>query len=318
MTGFASSAGQIVTSPSSGKLVAEFQHNISEYGAMLVELGACVFRGFDFDPLTQTADLFSALGVEAIDYSERSSPRTEVADRVYTATDYPARHAIPFHNENSYQASWPRWLAFSCVQPAVKGGETVLSDVAAVAQQLGEDISGEFREYGWALRRNYGGPIGLDWRDAFQTSSAEEVDDYCRANFISSSWHDGVLRTEAIRPAFATHPDTGVNLWFNHAAFFHLSSLDALTRQAIEDVMEEEEYPSQTFLGDGRAISTDMLSEIRGAYADAAMEHEWESGDVVIVDNMRLAHSRQPYEGGRKILVGLGGLVARNDEGVRT
>ncbi|MEV4920155.1 TauD/TfdA family dioxygenase, partial [Streptomyces tirandamycinicus] len=31
----------------------------------------------------------------------------------------------------------------------------------------------------------------------------------------------------------------------------------------------------------------------------------WQPGDLMLVDNIRTAHSREPYEGPREILVGL-------------
>ena len=52
---------------------------------------------------------------------ERSSPRHEVADQVYTSTDHPPRHPIPLHNEQSYNITWPLRI-FHCVLPPASGG----------------------------------------------------------------------------------------------------------------------------------------------------------------------------------------------------
>jgi hypothetical protein len=53
--------------------------------------------------------------------TERSSPRSTVKGRVYTSTEYPPHEEIFFHNENSYQSSWPMTLYFLCVQPPATG-----------------------------------------------------------------------------------------------------------------------------------------------------------------------------------------------------
>ena len=46
-------------------------------------------------------------------YMERSSPRHEVADHVYTSTDHPPRHPIALHNEQSYNITWPLRIFFT-------------------------------------------------------------------------------------------------------------------------------------------------------------------------------------------------------------
>src|SRR5262245_41977059 len=73
----------------------------------LQKYGAILFRDFGLD---SSADFERALkGVvgELLEYRERSSPRRQVLDRIYTSTDYPADQRIFFHNENSYQNRWP-------------------------------------------------------------------------------------------------------------------------------------------------------------------------------------------------------------------
>lgn len=280
----------------------------------LRDRGAVVFRGFEFSPADHAEQLFGALNAEMLTYTERSSPRTEVADRVYTATDYPARHPIPFHNENSYQMSWPRWLLFYCENPAETGGETLISDVRTVAESLSADTVEDFAGRGWSVQRNFGGPIGLDWQTVFQTDDRAQVEQYCASQSIECEWlADARLRTRASRSAFARHPESDDRVWFNHAAFFNVSSLDEATSAALLDMFEEDELPSQTYYGDGERIPDGVLTEIRTAYDEASYSHVWTPGDVMIVDNMRMAHARRPFTGDRRIMVAMAGTVHRED-----
>ena len=51
---------------------------------------------------------------------------------MYTSTDYPPSEEIFLHNENSYQATWPLTLFFSCVTPPDTLGSTPLADTRRV------------------------------------------------------------------------------------------------------------------------------------------------------------------------------------------
>ncbi len=41
------------------------------------------------------------------------------------------------------------------------------------------------------------------------------------------------------------------------------------------------------------------------AYEAHTVREPWQSGDLLLVDNIRTAHSREPYEGPREVLVAL-------------
>src|SRR5262245_51378136 len=84
--------------------------------SMLDEHGGLLFRGFEVggqEGLKRFVDVCS--GEAALDYVYRSTPRTALGDKVYTATEYPASKSIPMHNENAYQDDWPMRLFFLCV-----------------------------------------------------------------------------------------------------------------------------------------------------------------------------------------------------------
>ncbi|MND09283.1 Taurine catabolism dioxygenase TauD, TfdA family [compost metagenome] len=45
-----------------------------------------------------------------------------------------------------------------------------------------------------------------------------------------------------------------------------------------------------------------LLNEL---YEANTVSEPWQAGDLLIVDNIRCAHSREPYEGQREVLVGM-------------
>jgi hypothetical protein len=103
------------------------------------------------------------------------------------------------------------------------------------------------------------------------------------------------------------HPRTGETVWFNHALFFHVSSLpEGAARESIIAGVAEEDLPYNTFYGDGAPIESEVLSQIREAYRSETVSFDWERGDVLMVDNMLVAHGREPFEGARDVAVVMG------------
>jgi|SRR5215472_3586746 len=281
--------------------------------AKLLEAGAILFRGFQ-----ATMDSFQGFvrGTygEPLDYHERSSPRTVVGPGVYSSTDYPAPYRIFFHNENSYQQQWPGKLIFFCVVAPPEGGATPLSDVRKVTKELDKSIIRAFQEKGVLYQRNYGPEIGMPWQMVFQTSSRQDVEEYCRNSGIDHEWLDSEhLRTRQKRSAFIRHPKTGEELWFNHAAFFHISTLEPSVRDTLLAEFEEDELPNNTYYGDGTGLEDSVVEEIRNTYVAASGKFDWRPRDVLVVDNMLTAHSREPFRGERKIVVSMADLVHRSE-----
>ncbi|MDT8914977.1 TauD/TfdA family dioxygenase [Amycolatopsis sp. PS_44_ISF1] len=276
----------------------------------MAEAGAVLLRGFEVDGTDDFAAVVAAFGGERLEYSERSTPRKSLGGRVYTSTDYAKDKEIFFHNENSYQASWPRWLYFYCSVPAARGGATPLADIREVTRLLDPDVRARFAERGWLHLRTYQPGFGLPWPEVFGTEDRAEVDRYCAAAGITADWRaDGVLRTRARRAAFHRHPDTGESLWFNHIAFFHPSTLPPSALAVLTGMLGPDELPNDTRYGDGERIPDDVCAHLRDCYRRASSRFDYERGDVLLVDNMRTAHGREPYEGDRSIAVAMTGLV---------
>jgi alpha-ketoglutarate-dependent taurine dioxygenase len=163
--------------------------------------------------------------------------------------------------------------------------------------------------------RNFGDGLGLPWQTVFQTSERGVVEEHCRRNGILVEWKEGGrLRTRAVRPAVSRHPRTGELTWFNHATFFHVTTLDPTTGGALLEEFGEEDLPSNTRYGDGSAIEPETLEELRDAYRRELVSFPWEAGDVLMLDNMLVAHGRAPYEGTRRVLVAM--AEPQSDRGV--
>lgn len=132
------------------------------------------------------------------------------------------------------------------------------------------------------------------------------MEKYCRGAGIEFEWKEGNrLRTQQVRPAVARHPRTGEMVWFNQATAFHVSTLEPALREALLAELPEEEVPKNVYYGEGSRIESAVLAELREAYRQETVAFSWQEGDLLLLDNMLVAHGRTPFVGPRKIVVGM-------------
>ncbi|MFF3001659.1 TauD/TfdA family dioxygenase [Kitasatospora sp. NPDC057940] len=251
----------------------------------------------------ELAGVAAALGGGALEYTERSTPRSRVAGSVYTSTEYPADQRIPQHNESSYSSRWPDHLFFLATRTPHTGGQTPVADSRAVLARLPAELVEKFSALGVRYTRAYHDGIGLSWQEAFQTEDRGHIESYCRDNGIAWEWEGDLLRTSQVRPALTRHPVTGETVWFNQAHLFHIGSLPARTTEALLAVFPEQNLPRNAYFGDGSPIDADTLAEIHAAFDRTTLAPDWTQGDVMVVDNILASHGRAPYQGDRTVLV---------------
>ncbi|MGY4304502.1 alpha-ketoglutarate-dependent taurine dioxygenase [Bradyrhizobium sp. USDA 4369] len=278
---------------------------------ILVSSGAVLLRAA-LNRAEDLAEISAALGYRRAEFDEESSPRSRVSGDVFTSTDYPASYPIQMHNEYSYASAWPLRIIFGCLQPAAQGGETPIADMRQVLGLLDPELVDRFRRKKVLYRRNYTSGIGIDWRTAFGTTDREVVESYCARNGIHAIWtaKDG-LCTEQIGDAVLIHPVTGDEVWFNHAFFFNVRSLEPKALREFLLQEDESDLSTQTFYGDGSSIGADTIEQIRTAMARCTLAWPWQTGDVLIADNMLMAHGRGAYAGPRRIVVLMANAISR-------
>lgn len=272
----------------------------------LLRHGAVLFRGFDVSGVERFEEFVRAFDANLMDYLDQHTPRTRLTPAVYTSTEYPADQRVPFHSENSKNRVWPLKLWFCCLQPPPRGGETPIADNAKVFRLLDPQLSARFVEKRVMYARNFGEGVGLPWQTAFQTNDRAEVERHCREHGMEFEWRDGNrLRVRHVCQTVAAHPTTGETLWFNQAHLFHVAGLEPAFRESLLRLFDEEDLPSNAYYGDGSPIEDSVIGEIIEAYRRVAVSFPWRAKDVLLLDNMRVAHGRAPYEGPRRVLVAM-------------
>ena len=275
----------------------------------LLERGALLFRGFPVPAAAEFGEFarrFSGKGL--LDYVGGASPRIKLEEGVYTSTEYPQNYTLSLHNELSYTYRWPGHLFFCCVTPPAQGGETPLGDSRALLKQIDGEVVRRFKSRDIRYVRNLDNrPASqYSWQAAFETDDRSAVEAYCREGGVSYRWRDdGGLWLSEVRPATATHPKTGEEVWFNQADGFHPSVLGEEAYQALASTAAKEEFRLNAFFGDGGPLGVSDLDHIRGVMRKEMVLVPWQAGDILVIDNMLTSHGRMPYTGSRKILLAM-------------
>jgi alpha-ketoglutarate-dependent taurine dioxygenase len=273
----------------------------------ILKYGGILFRGFNLFSISEFNRFVQVLSPDLLEYIYRSTPRTKLGGKIYTATEYPADRTIPLHNENAYSLSWPEKIFFFSVLVASEGGETPIADSRSIYQKIDSTIRDRFEEKGVLYVRNYRAGMDLSWQEVFQTEKKEEVERYCKEHSIDWEWNKSPseLTTRQVCQATLTHPKTNEKVWFNQAHLFHISSLDEASKNSLLDEYEEEYLPRNAFYGDGNSLELEVLDHIRDVYEQEKILFKWQKGDIMLLDNRLMAHGRQPYKGERKVAVAM-------------
>jgi len=278
----------------------------------LLRHGAILFRGFGVRSVS-TFEAFARTVTEKLFGEYGDLPQGE-GEKVYESTPYPPEKAILYHNEASHTPRWPMKQMFLCVTAARAGGETPIADCREIYRRLRPELLEQFAEKGLMYQRTFTPGLDVSWQDFFKTTDRAKVEEKCRRDSIHWEWIDeDSLRIWELCPAVAKHPKTGEDLFFNQIQVHHAAFLDPKLRQSMSSVFGEDRLPRNVLFGDGTPIPDEVARETYDLYVEKSVAFPWQEGDLLLLDNMLTAHSRNPYEGPRKIVVAMGDMMDRAD-----
>jgi alpha-ketoglutarate-dependent taurine dioxygenase len=277
--------------------------------ATVAEHGSLLVRGLGLRDAAETGAVFRQLG-SLMTEKEAFAPRRSYAPGVYSSPKWPPKQPMCMHHELSYTLEFPGLMLFACLIAPTDRGATPVADSPSVLHALPTELIERFERVGWLLIRNYNNEVGASIADAFGTDDRRAVESYCRANAITFEWQpDGALRTWQRRSAVVHHPRTGQRCWFNQIAFLNEWTMDQEVREYLVDIYGEDGLPFATRFGNGDAIGADVVQLINEVYEANTARERWQAGDLMLVDNVRTAHSREPFEGAREVLVAMADAV---------
>jgi hypothetical protein len=302
-----------------------FSQAADDIRARLLDDGAVLIRSARQcrDPAVFEAAI-AALGFETRDYVGGSSPRSTIQGKVMEATRTPPDWSVILHQEMAYVKSPPEIIAFVCVEPAGKGGESVIGDMRKLQRLVDPAMLQRLTERGLKLRRTLPSEdrVGLkpgvkkSWQETFSTHRQVEAEMHCRSRGWDFEWNgaDLILWQDCISPMRA-HPLTSANIWSNQAHFWGAAAMiewaliDGREQDARELMTAQRENPlllEAMCFGDGEPLPEDLTLALFHAVRGLEQDIDLGEGDILLLDNLQYAHGRRAFSGNRTINVIIG------------
>eukprot|EP00111_Clytia_hemisphaerica_P005095 TCONS_00014672-protein len=299
--------------------------------------GALLLREFDTNQI-EIDEVARLIGyTPAHTYIPGIAPRKAAIEGnpfVFTSTEAPPHLPILPHTEMTYWPDPPHLILFQCKFldsscPQVNANETVLFDMKLAAAELNENLLEKLAN-GCIMERKYPGKFnpnwdiedsiagGSCWQKAFATENIADVESICKLNNVEFEWISTVSKEP---PTLVTRYNSS---WYVNQRLVLQTPL--LGKAVYQDMIKRfpQRFDNQkmhgTVEGGSVAPKVDLLhpnipgkpfleeSEIV-ALMEALWKHvvfiEWEKGDVVLIDNMNMAHGRMNCAGKRRIVASM-------------
>ncbi|MFT5220864.1 MAG: alpha-ketoglutarate-dependent taurine dioxygenase [Planctomycetota bacterium] len=285
--------------------------------ARLNQAGVVLIRGFEITSATEFRGVCAAIRPDLRNYTGGDSPRTGVADQVYTSTEYPAHLEVLLHNELSYAGWSPDRVFFCCLVPAETGGETPVADGREIYAGLNPEVRDRFEQRGitylqhlWDAEGRPG--IGKSWQETFETTDRASAEVYLDGAGMTFEWTDIGLRTAATHPAILLHGVSGDKCWHNQADQWHreMASVKVEIGGAADARVDAQTAGVETLgnhvtFADGGEIAVADLMHVRAVSRACEVVFAWQAGDVMVIDNVMAMHGRKPFTGERCVLAAM-------------
>lgn len=275
--------------------------------------GAVLLRGWNVSA-EDFADVFESLDLETYPYVGGAAPRHMVVrDVVYTTNESPPSEPIPFHHEMAQVPNPPNYVAFYCEREPSRGGETpiILSRVVSdYFRTMYPEFYAQVAEMGvryvrtMPLENDNTSAIGRSWKSTFGVETREEAERVMRELGTTWTWlENGDCRTTtATVPALRAEARLGnVRMFFNAIVAAYTGWVDS-----------RNDPTKSVQLGDGTPLNEEQgkaLLDIQRFQMEQRTVFSWKKGDVLIIDNRVVMHSRNPFadDKTRRILAAIGG-----------
>ena len=269
---------------------------------VLAASGACLLRGAGVTDAAGLAALTAELGLAPVPQLEPFAARRPLAPGVWSAPAWPQNAPMCMHHELGWQRTPPPRLLVACLRAPESGGCTGLADGRAVLDRLPRPLVSHAAAHGWTLTRRYAeGLISMSWADAFPGMDAAAVETYAAAEGITLDWAArGGLLTRRTRPALR---GTEAPAWSNLLAFCSEWTMEPAVREFLVTTLGRDGLPFETCFGDGTPFTAEDVATVNAVYDAVTVHVPWHAGDVLLLDNERVAHSMAPYVGTRSTAV---------------
>lgn len=272
--------------------------------AVLDCAGAVVIRDAGITGAAPLAELATRLGLAAVDQPEPFATRRHLGHGVWSQPAWPTTSPMCMHHELGWQRHPPAYLLLGCLRPAASGGRTGVADGPTVLSLLPKRLVQRAEYQGWSLVRRYASLlIGMPWQEAFPGMDTDAVEAYAAAEQIDLEWRPDGLLTRRTRPAVLPTGADGTPAWSNLLAFCSEWTMEPAVREYVVSTLGRQGLPFETCFGDGSPFTAGDVETVNAAYDRATAYVAWRAGDALLLDNIRTAHSMEPFTGEREMAV---------------
>ena len=274
--------------------------------------GLVLFRGYDVSSDREFNDFIECFGFPNFTYAESFSNavRRNRTPRVFTANEAPPEIEIFLHHEMAQTLVFPGQLFFFCEEAPTEGGATPIgrSDLALDAlEKTRPDFVAKLRSLGVRYRNampesaDLASGQGRSWRDTLNVQNQKQAEQRLTELGYNFRWLDDSglsVQTPALRAV--DEFGRGRDVFFNQIVAAAAGWANA----------ESDEEPRLCY-GDYSRIDQDDLDAAISACYKHTVDLEWQTGDVALLDNLKVMHGRRPFLGSRSILASLCTPISR-------
>lgn len=316
------------------------------FNKQLDRYGGILFRGFEVESAEQFQKVLELLNVQLESvYHFGSAHRVRITDKVFTSSEAPPDMIIAPHNELNMVPVRPSVLAFFCqVQPALYG-ETPIINTEKLFYNLSPSLQHKIGNFPQRFVRYV--PNHL-LEIVFEGLSREEITKLLQEQGFDFNWEeDGSIDFECSYIPLFTHPRTsrlcfclsivdclvsrewyrnigqrysfGQSLYYNWLpAKLYKSFQQRLTTAAtVVDGSQKRTSTLNTYFlnedGQCTKLTEAEAKELGKAEWQNAVIFQWKQGDILVIDNLQVAHSRLNTKLPRKILTAFGNMCNIGD-----
>jgi alpha-ketoglutarate-dependent taurine dioxygenase len=313
----------------------------AEFNKLLDTYGAILFRGFDIEDGNQFQKVLELLNIQLESvYHFGSAHRVRITDKVFTSSEAPPDTIIAPHNELNMVPWRPSILAFFCQVQPDSYGETPIINTEKLFYNLSTSLQHKIATFPQRFVRYV--PQHL-LELVFEGLSQEEITKLLTEQGFDFNWEeDGSLNFECSYITLFSHPRTsrlcfclsivdclvsrewyrnisqrysfGKRLYYNWlpASLYKEFQQRLTTAATVVDGSQKRTSTLDAYFLDGHGQPTTMTEaeakELGKAEWKNASIFQWKQGDILVIDNLQVAHSRLNTKQKRKILTAFGNM----------
>jgi len=274
--------------------------------------GFVLFRGYDIKSDSDFHRFIESFRLDNFKYADSFSNavRHNRTERVFTANEAPPNVEIFLHHEMAQTLTFPGALFFFCEQAAESGGATPVcrSDLTLKTLEAeNPNFVAKLRRVGVKYRNSMPSEANLEsgqgrsWKDTLTVGSEQEAEKKLSSLGYQFNWlDDGGLSVQTPALAAVDHFGRGKDVFFNQL----------VAAAAGWTVAADDKEPRLCFGDDSPMRQEDLADAINAAYRHT-VDLNWQTGDVALLDNLKVMHGRRPFEGRRSVLASLCNPISR-------